>query len=66
MPTMKLDLKRIEYEMDKQNLTWESLSILLKKSRTYGYYFLKNPNVRLSTVQDLADALGVQAKDLIE
>lgn len=62
---MKIDLKRLEYEMDRQNLTYESLSSLMNKSRTYSYYFLKNPDVKLSTIQALADALNINAKDLI-
>jgi len=64
---MKLNAGRIKYEMGKRGWDVEDLSTALGRVRTYGYYLLSgNPNLRFSTLEEIAKVLDLNPKDLIE
>ena len=64
---MKLNQERIQYELEKQELSASDLALKMGRARTYGYYLIWpgiNPTLKLIT--EIAEALGINAKDLIE
>lgn len=64
---MRLNKDRIKYEMTKQGLSPEGLSTRMGRVRTYAYYILGDKiNPTLELVEEIAKALGIPGKDLIE
>jgi len=65
---MKLNVKKIEKEIKRLGLTHTSLAKLMGKSRTTVVTLLhkKEKSYTFKTVENFAQALGVDGKDLIQ
>ena len=64
--TMKINRDRIDYELTRLGWNIPKLAQKAEVSKQWIYHVLSDgKDVRLSTIQKIADALGINAKDLI-
>ena len=63
---MKLNVKKVKIEMDRQGLTYESIGEALKISRQAVFQYLQRPeNLSLATINKLAKVLNSDPKDIL-
>jgi len=63
---MKLNVKKVRMEMDRQGLTYESIGKTLHITRqAVGYYLYCPSTLSLTTINKLAKVLNCDPKDLL-
>jgi len=63
---MQLNIKRLQMELDRQGLTYQTLGNLLHISRqAVGYYIYNPKTLTLKTINKLARVLKTDPKDLL-
>ena len=63
---MKLNVKKVRMEMDRQGLTYDSIGKSLRITRqAVGHYLYRPSTLSLTTINKLAKVLNCDPKDLL-